>query len=230
MSDNPGQGGQLAAILDRAIRAISAEGTSRLQTLRASTPGAPGNPSPEPDTAQPAITAFERVGLSISVGAVKRFAMTVSGRIESPAGGPGFDPAEAQAVCTITDRNAPDEPALQGALKMGEDGRFTFTVLLEAWPEDRYPHGRLFVITVRARDRAGTLGESTTYLRIPPPAPPPTPPTPRIPPSETGTVVPDALAVEAAARPRRMALPLYVKGLHLAVKELKDERKPAILE
>jgi hypothetical protein len=230
MTDIPRPGalanGQEAALLDSAIGALSAEGLGPDRALHLREPSTDRDAADHAVTAAAPVTAFDRVGLSVSVGAVRRFAMTVSGRIDGAPGSPGFDPTQAQAVCTISDRNAPDEPPLQGALKMAEDGRFTFTVLLEAWPEDRYPQGRLFVITVRARDRAGALGTSTTYLRVPPPAPlPAAAPAPRRLPPSAG-LVPDDLLTDAATRPRPSALPLYVKGLHLAVKELKEERVP----
>ncbi|MDR3638865.1 MAG: hypothetical protein P4L84_33975 [Isosphaeraceae bacterium] len=230
MSENPGPetaaGGQAVALLDSAIGALSVEGMRCPRTSRSAEPSPLILTSDDSKTAAAPVTAFDRVGLSVSIGAVRRFAMTVSGRIDGAPGSPGFDPAHAQAVCTISDRNAPGEPPLHGALKMSEDGRFTFTVLLEAWPEDRYPQGRLFVITVRARDREGALGTSTTYLRVPPPAPAPVAShSPAWPPT-TASFVPDERLAAVAARPRPMALPLYAKGLHLAVKELKEERQP----
>jgi hypothetical protein len=166
----------------------------------------------------------DRVGLAIRVGAVRRFAMTVSGRVDSPPGGPSL--GGVRAVCTITDQFAPNEPPLQGALKLADDGSFTFTLVLEPWPEERYPQGRFFAITVRAQDEQSNVYATTTHLRVPPAGQGPvvTPPAPAPKVSRAAPSIPPELVADAVAQPVAPGVPVYAKGLHLAVKELREER------
>lgn len=54
-----------------------------------------------------------------------------------------------------------------GRVALGADGRYAFTVLLQAARRGHDSNGRRYVITVRARDDAGNSGAASRAVIVP---------------------------------------------------------------
>jgi hypothetical protein len=88
--------------------------------------------------------------------------ITVSGTI-TDRGGSGVNVSS--AAYAVMDEYGQIQP--RGNITLGADGRYTFTVALEASRRGNDQDGRHYTIAVSAKDNAGNLGVSSTIVIVP---------------------------------------------------------------
>jgi predicted outer membrane repeat protein len=89
--------------------------------------------------------------------------VTVSGTITDEADGSGVNASSAEYV--VMDEYGQIQP--RRAIALGADGRYAFTVALEASRRGNDKDGRHYTIAVSAKDRAGNLGVGSTIVTVP---------------------------------------------------------------
>jgi parallel beta-helix repeat protein len=89
--------------------------------------------------------------------------VTVSGTITDEPGGLGVNLGSAAYV--VMDEYGQVQP--RGGLAVEADGRYTFTVALEASRRGNDQDGRHYTIAVSAKDNAGNLGVASTIVTVP---------------------------------------------------------------
>ena len=86
----------------------------------------------------------------------------LSGTVRDEAGGSGVD---ANAATAVTDEYGSVQPS--GPVTVAADGRYTFTVYLQASRHGSDKNGRQYSITVSAQDNAGNTWAATTDVIVP---------------------------------------------------------------
>jgi uncharacterized delta-60 repeat protein len=90
--------------------------------------------------------------------------VTVSGTItDNEPGGSGVNASSAAYV--VADEYGQVQPS--GSIMLGADGRYAFTIALQASRDENDQDGRHYVIIVSAKDNAGNLGASSTIVTVP---------------------------------------------------------------
>jgi hypothetical protein len=91
----------------------------------------------------------------------KLVTVTVSGTITDESGGSGVSSATYQVI----DEYRQIQPS--GSAPLGADGRYTFTVALQASRRGNDLNGRHYTIIVSATDTAGNRGSASTTITVP---------------------------------------------------------------
>jgi probable HAF family extracellular repeat protein len=117
--------------------------------------------TPVVDTMPPAITVFANP-TTLWPPNGKLVPVTVSGTVRDEAGGSGVD---ANAGTAVTDEYGSVQPS--GPVTVAADGRYTFTVYLQASRHGSDKNGRQYSITVSAQDNAGNTWAATTDVIVP---------------------------------------------------------------
>jgi hypothetical protein len=89
--------------------------------------------------------------------------VTVSGTITDEPGGSGVDAST--ATYAATDEYGLVQPS--GPVTLGSNGRYTFTISLQASRQGNDQDGRHYTITVSAEDHAGNLSTASTIVAVP---------------------------------------------------------------
>jgi hypothetical protein len=93
----------------------------------------------------------------------KLVSVTVSGTITDELGGSGVNVSSAAYV--VVDEYGRIQPL--GTIALGTDGRYAFTVAIEASRNGNDQDGRQYTIAVSAKDHAGNLGVASTIVTVP---------------------------------------------------------------
>jgi hypothetical protein len=115
-----------------------------------------------PDTTPPVITISANP-TTLWPPNRKLVPVMVSGTITDEPGGSGVNLGSAAYV--VMDEYGQIQP--RGSLTLGADGRYAFTVALEASRRGNDQHGRHYTITVSAKDNAGNPGVASTIVTVP---------------------------------------------------------------
>jgi hypothetical protein len=93
----------------------------------------------------------------------KLVSVRISGTIRDAPGGSGMNASS--AAFAVLDEYGQLQP--HGSLTLGTDGRYAFTVALQASRKGKDQDGRHYTIAVSARDNAGNLGVASTIITVP---------------------------------------------------------------
>jgi hypothetical protein len=114
------------------------------------------------DTSPPTITIIARPTMLWPPNG-KLVSVQVSGTITDEPGGSGVNASSAAFV--VLDEYGQLQP--HGSLTLGTDGRYAFTVQLQASRKGNDQDGRHYTIEVSGRDHAGNLGVVSTRVTVP---------------------------------------------------------------
>jgi probable HAF family extracellular repeat protein len=113
-----------------------------------------------PDTIPPVITVSASPA-TLSPPNGRLVPVTVSGMIRDALGGSGVNSAAYQ----VTDEYGQVQPS--GTVTLGMDGRYAFTVALQASRRGNDQDGRRYTIEVSATDHAGNEGVASATVTVP---------------------------------------------------------------